>query len=385
MTAKCPRCFHLLSGEFFAWECVGRCPPVTEPLASAAAGVATQVRPIIKTQRPSDARRWSPPQNLACPTCGQPGREVCPYCHFALLPRWRESQTICIALAGARATGKSIYLAVLIKQLEQMISHAGSSLTFADETSRQIYEDVYERPLFEARGIMQTTRAAGTRDAYQRYPIILSLGALRSGPTFLVIRDVAGEDLENPAEDKTYLQYFARADAVLFMFDPSAVTEVRELLTDYLPTQLNEVGNPDRVLENMLRLIGTSRVPIGMILSKFDTMQALSEVQDGQWRRVMSNPGAAFTRDPGILTTAYDRVDGELLHHEVRSLLHLLHAQRFVNSLASPHDGAARNYRFFTVSALGDAAQGDKLHPRGIAPFRCLDPVRWVLDTQQAV
>lgn len=382
MTAKCPRCFVHLTSDLYAWECSGQCPPANDPKATAATGVATQSRQLQKAQRPSDVRRWSPPQNPACPTCAKPARDICPYCHFALLPNWREANTVSIALAGARATGKSIYLAILVKQLEQMISQAGSALSFGDENSRRVYEDYYEKPLFEARGIMPPTVAAGAQDAYQRDPIILSLGMLRGGRTYLVIRDVAGEDLENPAEDRTYLSYFARADAVLFMFDPSAVTEVRELLKDYLPRQLNEVGNPERVLENMLRLIGTSPVPIGMILSKFDTMQALREVQDGQWRRVMSNPGAAFTRDPGVFAMAYDRNDGELLHQEVRSLLHLLHAQRFVNSLASPDGGAPRNYRFFTVSALGDAAQGDKLHPRGIAPFRCLDPMRWALANQ---
>ncbi len=382
MTPKCPRCFRLLTADLYAWECVGPCDVFADPQASAATGVATQGRLVRTEQRPPDTRRWSPSRNPPCAICAKPTREVCPYCHFALLPEWRESTTVSIALAGARATGKSIYLAILVKQLEQMVDHAGSSLKFGDENSRRVYENYYEKPLFETRGIMPPTVAAGTQGAYQRDPIILSLGVLRGGRTFLVIRDVAGEDLENPADDRTYLGYFGRADAVLFMFDPSAVTEVRELLKDYLPTQLNEVGNPDRVLENMLRLIGPSQVPIGMVLSKFDTMQALRDVQDAQWRRVMSNPGAAFTRDPGIFADGYDRADGDLLHQEVRSLLHLLHAQRFVNSLASPHDGAPRNYRFFTVSALGDAAQGDKLHPRGIAPFRCLDPMRWVLSNR---
>jgi hypothetical protein len=108
-------------------------------------------------------------------------------------------------------------------------------------------------------------------------------------------------------------------------------------------------------------------------------MQALSDVQDAQWRRIMANPGAAFSRDPGIRQLTYDRADGDLLHEEVRSLLHLLNAKKFVNALA-PRQGAARDFRFFTVSALGEATHGEKLHPRGIAPFRCLDPLRWVLD-----
>ena len=89
------------------------------------------------------------------------------------------------------------------------------------------------------------------------------------------------------------------------------------------------------MLENLLRVMGASRVPIGMILSKFDTMQALGEVNDNQWRRIMCNPGAAFTRDPGSQGLGFDPVDGDLLHEEVRSLLTLLHAQKFVNAFAA--------------------------------------------------
>ncbi len=377
MTTKCPRCFRGLSPDFFAWECVGTCQPMPDPDASAHAGSPVLSRPLVKAQRPPDARRWVPPSNQACAKCGRSTREVCPYCHYALLPQWRESQTVCLALAGARATGKSIYLAVLIKELEELFTHNQLSLRFADPRSRKLYEDHYEKPLYDARGIMTATVPAAVDAAYQRDPIILNLGVLRSGPAMLVIRDVAGEDLENPAADLRYLSYFERADAVLFMFDPSAVGDVRELLKDYLPQEVYQSGDPEVVFENLLRVMGAAPVPVGMILSKFDTMQALSLVQDQQWSRVMSNAGAAFARDPGINAWAYDRVDGDLLHEEVRSLLNLLHAQRFVNLLSSANQRAAREYRFFTVSALGDAVIGDKLHPRGIAPFRCLDPLRW--------
>jgi hypothetical protein len=383
MTTQCPRCFRNLAGDLFAWECSGSCPPMPDPEGSANAGTQVLSRPLVKMQRPSDNRRWLPPADQPCPKCGRPGHEVCPYCHYDLLPNWRAAHTLTIALAGARATGKSIYLAIVIKQMEEMFNANRLSMSFADTRSRKTYEDHYEKFLYEARGIMPPTAAAGVQDTYVRDPIILDLGSLRTGPTMMVFRDVAGEDLERPAADLRYLNYFERADAVLFMFDPSAVTDVRELLQDYLPKEERMAGDPEVVLENLLRLMGASPVPIGMILSKFDTMQALATVQDQQWSRIMSNAGAAFARDPGIIAWAYDRDDGDLLHEETRSLLHQLHAQKFVNNLAPANQRLVREYRFFTVSALGDAVIGDKLHPRGIAPFRCLDPLRWVLSRQE--
>ncbi len=384
MTVKCPRCFRLLAGDLYAWACTGPCEERPDPAASANAGTQVRSKPVVKTQRPSDNRNWVPPQSLDCPTCRTAGREICPYCHYALLAGWRQSPTVAVALAGARATGKSVYLAIVVKQLEQVLGEARLPFQFADAQSRTTYEEHYEGPLYEARGIVPPTVAAQVASAHQREPMILKIGNPRGGSTMLVIRDVAGEDLENPAADLHYLSYFERADAVLFMFDPSAVGEVRELLKDYIPRQDREVGSPEKVLENLLRVMGASRVPIGMILSKFDTMQALGEVNDNQWRRIMCNPGAAFTRDPGSQGLGFDPVDGDLLHEEVRSLLTLLHAQKFVNAFAAGDRGQARPYRFFTVSALGDSVIGEKLHPRGIAPYRCLDPLRWALTMRGA-
>ncbi len=385
MSVKCPRCFRTLAGDLYAWECAADCEPLSDSIASAYAGTPVRTRPVVKTQRPSDNRHWVPPQSLPCPQCQKPGREICPYCHYQLLSQWRSIPTVTIALAGARATGKSVYLAIALKQLEQALGDARLSFQFADQQSRRSYEEHYEKPLYETRGIMVATVAAGVATAYQRDPMILKIGNTRGGHTHVVIRDVAGEDLEYPAQDQQYLSYFERADSVLFMFDPSAVGEVRELLKDYIPRQDREVGSAERVLENLLRVMGSSPVPIGMVLSKFDTMQALSAVEDNQWRRIMCNPGAAFTRDPGISRLSYDETDGDLLHEEVRSLLTLLHAQKFVNAFAPAKQRQERSHRFFTVSALGDSVVGDRLHPRGIAPYRCLDPIRWSLSLQGAI
>ena len=267
MTTKCPRCFRTLSADLFAWECAGTCQPMPDPIASANAGIQVLSRPLVKMQRPSDHRRWLPPADQPCSKCHQPSRDVCPYCHYDLLRNWRESDTVTIALAGARATGKTIYVAILVKQLEEMFSRNRLALSFADQRSRKIYEEHYEAPLYEARGIPGPTAPAQVEGAYQRDPIILDMGSLRTGPAMLVIRDVAGEDLERPAADPRYLSYFERADIVLFLFDPSAVRDVRELLKDYLPQEDRITGDPEVVLENLLENAWkfTGGRPVGQI------------------------------------------------------------------------------------------------------------------------
>ena len=376
---KCPRCFTALPSRSVAWQCVsGRCRRDVDSRASAYAGVRMETAPVTETSAPEDAKRWTPPEadEMTCGQCGGRSLEVCPTCHYFLPPNWRRGDAVCIALAGARATGKSIYLGVVIKQLQETMAVRGSSLSFPPGPSRGIYQAHYEQPLFEARGIMQVTRPNVDGDAYQRDPMICSLGVIDGTQRYLVFRDAAGEDLEDVTGLPEHLSYFKRSDAIFHMFDPTAVPEIRDLLRDLLPAQRDRVGDPIKALDSVINLTEGSDTKIAMIVSKFDTMQALRNIPNTSWSRVMSNPGAAFARDPGT-NVSYQPDDAALLHEEIRSLLELLGARRFVTAMSSPAHGRPYRHRFFAISALGEPAQGDSLHKRGIASFRCLDPIRW--------
>lgn len=379
---KCPHCFITLDTQFAA-ICRDRCSTKPDETASRLHGSPIELPPVGRFQGPQ-AMGWQP-DLPPCPGCGGALEECCPRCHLALPPNWRMGQATCIALAGARATGKSIYIGVLVKLLELFAEAHDTTVEFADGASRQMYENVYEKPLFETRGIIPPTPRANLADSYQRQPIIVSLGMLNGQRRYLVLRDVAGEDLENRVEGQAHLGFFEHASAVLFMFDPTRVPEVRNQLQDLIPAQLHEGGDPAAVLNNLNLLIGQGRPRLGVVLSKFDTMQTLTRVADTALSQIMSNAGAAFMRDPGTRMAGYDDGDGRLLHAEVRSLLERLQAGRIVTAVERPHTGHALDHRFFVVSALGAPTRGESLHDHGIASFRCLDPIRWALRMDGAI
>lgn len=380
---KCPNCFQNLPETAFAWVCQsGRCEQTDDPVAGRYAGVAVRGGTLTTETRPGDAKRnWKPQEAVACPVCNDPSTEACPLCHSPLLPGWRTAHVTCFAMNGARATGKSLYIAVVVKQLEQLTMRLGTTLAPANNRTREIYLKVYEQPLFEERGLMSPTPASNTEASYQREPLIFSLGMVKGLRRFIVIRDVAGEEMEEPPDQATHLQFLANADAVLFMFDPLAVPSVRARLVDLVPAQLRSGGDPVVVLNNFLNLVGGTVPRLGVILSKFDALQELRRVEDVEWRTIMSNTGAAFLRDPSQESATYDEDDGALLHEEVKSLLYQLDAGAVVLNLENPHDGRKIPYRFFAVSALGESPDGSQLNSRGIAPFRCLDPLKWVLSS----
>jgi hypothetical protein len=379
---KCPGCFQEIPESEYVWICeTGRCDRTEDMPASRYAAMTVTTGTTVTQTRPADAKRgWRAWEDVVCPECQEPASEACPTCHRTLLPGWRGTQVTCVAMNGARATGKSLFIAVAVKSLGQLALRLGTTLAYADSKTREVYTDVYERPLFLERGLMAPTPRSNLDSSYQREPLIFSLGMIKGIRRYLVIRDVAGEDMENPPEQNGHLQFLAHADCVLFMFDPLAVPSVRAKLVDLVPAQLQSGGDPVTVLGNFLNLV-RGRVPrLGVILSKFDALQELRRVDDKEWSGIMSNTGAAFLRDPSEDSPHYDADDGDLIHEEVKSLLYKLDAGAIVVGLENPHDGRKIPYRFFAVSALGESPDGRQLATRGIAPFRCLDPLKWALS-----
>jgi len=334
-------------------------------------------------RKPQDAPpEWIPDIGWAEAELGGSVLDICPICHFVLPDMWRWGVSTCLVMAGARATGKTVYIAVLIKQLEKYAERMNVVVEPADDQVAKHYENVYERPLFEQRGILQSTPSSSTEGSPQQVPLIFSIGIWNGVKHYLVIRDVAGEDLENSEVGGYPWQFFGAADAVLFMFDPLKVDEISDQLQDLVPVQTNRGGDPRMVLRNVMKLIDRGSPKLAVILSKFDALQALQDVRGSEWGQIMANAGASFSRDPGLTLGAYDDADGELLDAEVSSLLQKLDAGPMLRNLENPYTRVPFTHRFFAVSALGESPRGAKLHANGITPFRCLDPVRWVLAEQ---
>lgn len=380
MSTKCPRCFSVLDDDCYAWTVAPQAPGPRyhDPIASAYYGGDIYCGAMHVLNRPAGYRGpLRPSSDDAARALGAPAVEVCPVCHFVLPGDWRRGESVCIAMAGARATGKSLYIAVLVKQLELLCEHLGVSMEPATPSTAANYQNNYQRPLYEQRGLIPPTPAAHIQSSYQRDPLVFSIGPWHGVRRYLVFRDIAGEDLETGNVGLVHFRFLANADAVFFMFDPLRVEAIRDQLYDLIPPQSWSGGDPRSVLSNLLLAMGTSRPQLAVIMAKFDVLRALTEVEGSAWGRVMSNAGAAFMRD-SLASGPYDEAEGRLLHEEVRSLLLRLHGGSIVAGVENPSSGIRLRHRYFAVSSLGQPPVGNKLNPRGIAPFRCVDPLRWV-------
>ncbi|MGN2638273.1 TRAFAC clade GTPase domain-containing protein [Nocardia takedensis] len=377
---KCPLCFHTLPPDSVSWMATAGMTAVDE-IASGYAGFEVTSRQIVNARRKRRGElvptRTEVEHKLGCAV-----EEVCPDCHHPLPANWRDNDTVCVAMAGARATGKTIYIAVLVKALQTLGERLDKVVEPFDDHTAESYRQVYETTLYGQRRMLPPTMTRNTqvRGDTDHATLILRLGRVDGRSQLLVIRDVAGEDLHKRANAAArWTEFFGHADGVLFMFDPLKVQSIATLLRGRTPPLAPDTVQPLTVLQTVLSMIGTNSTKLAVVLSKFDALHELRSPPGSEWSAVMNNPGAAFSRDPGLSETHYNEDDGELVDAEVRSLLTLLQAKSIVDAVNAPHTGARLNPRFFAVSALGALPAETRVHDGGISPFRCVDPIRWIL------
>lgn len=316
-----------------------------------------------------------------------PSSMVSPSTDRELPDGWAGSATLCVALAGARASGKSLYVAVLVKLLRQLAADHNVVMKPANSETAENYAVNYESPFFEEMGLLPSTPPVSSPGAYQREPLIYDLGhhPVQGGAyrrVFLVLRDVAGEDLERLPQDRSTLEFFRWADEVVYLFDPLKVGEIRSLLEGTVSAESLGADATD-VLNNLLQVMrpaqsrseGMPLPRLAVALSKFDTLRSLANSANEGWAEIMGNYGAAFNRQ---LEPPYWGSDPALLHEEIRSMLLRLDARMLLNTIRQEAEANGMAVRFFVNSSLGSQPQGSRLERTGIAPFRILDPLMWL-------
>ena len=379
--SQCPQCFRPLSPAVTSLICTGTCQPTHDEAASAVLGFGVMSRPPVGISAGGPGEL---PHGV-CVACNMTtSTEACAHCHYEIPPMWRSSRVTTIAMAGARTTGKSLLVATALLQLGLLAEHQWRSMVEPLGTTAERFDDLYVTPLMIQRQLVPPTDVMDSAASAGREPLIFRFTERSNGeeiPRILVVKDVAGEDLEDPSRDRRQFSFFAHSDVVIVMVDPLRIPEIRAVLADIIPAPKQLGGDPLVVLNNVLAHMtghvpgAKSAIPIGLVLSKFDVMQQLSRTASSRWRQIMSRAGSPLQRDPSLSGAVWDHQDGALLHEEVRALLSEL-GSSLVESILSER---SERHQFFAVSALGASPDEKSVHPSGISPFRVLDPFKWAL------
>lgn len=392
MNSACPYCFTRLGREEVVYRCTsGRCHPAPDPQATALAGYEVATTRMYRQVLSETVKTL--PADLPCGLCGGTcTQEVCPACHRDLPEQWRNRRVFTMAMAGARGSGKSVYIAVAVETLIRYAQARGRTVGPETTGTQEVYASRYYKPLYRENKVVEGTPPIAAGGAYQRDPLIWSVVG---GPERLsiVMRDLSGEDVEKLAGVRQDFSFIDRADLVVFLFDPLMLESVRQVLAGVIPdVDAHRLGaRPGEVLPRILAQTGSGTARLALVISKFDSLHQLPRVSDSR-AAILANPAAHFNQDATMRRTvlAPDRAaaefeeDSRFLDAEVRALFDRINEES-VTLVAdqAARDGRIAAVRHFAVSAVGESPRHpDELTQRGISPFRVLDPILWGLSAK---
>jgi hypothetical protein len=375
----CPYCYSPLGVRQIQFRCTGRvgkrgepCPPEVDRVLQSRTGFSGALPPVFEADGRSN--------NAECPRCGgATTTRVCPTCHTTLPVHFGKVGSRLIALVGAKETGKTVFMTVLVHELMHRVgSRFDAAMSGADDKTRERFAGSYEGPLYRESRLLGTTTTAGQAG---RDPLVFRfttaerrmLGAAAPRHTLLSFFDTAGEDLTSQRSIEENVRYLSAADGIVLLLDPLQMRGARQLAKPgtRLPAEAGVADDPANVLERVTDLVmavdgGPKKKiakPLAIAFSKLDTLtHDLKE----------SSP----LRRSAPQTPFFDETDSQEVHAEILRLLTRWDGAR-IDQIANKH---YQQYRYFGLSALGETPSADnKVSPRGIRPYRVADPFLWAL------
>ncbi len=341
-----------------------------------------------KTFRAQGKNAFSVAKFGVCPECGKTTyKHVCPSCHNALPESSISGEDMIISIVGSRATGKSHFVGIVIKELIERISvsFGGSMEGFADSYSR--WESDFYNNLYVNRTKLDLTKSSlqnVDNGAYR--PLIFKLKLRKKkllkeaveSFTF-VFFDTAGEDLNDEDTMSTVNKYICKSAGIIFLLDPMQIPEVTSQLDESTIQRAaaidwRQAAKADDIMTRVSNLIRNDQkladtkkipIPVAAVFSKFDAVESLVPEDC-----TVHNPS------PHCDEQYFDLSDWHNVNSEIQALLHEWNATAFMSQLETNYS----NYSYFAVSALGlnnnPSLDGKIERPR---PHRIEDPVLWIL------
>jgi len=330
------------------------------------------------------------PMGLACTDI------ACPHCRRQLPPGFLERPQRIISLIGAPSAGKSYYLAVLTKVLQERLPE-DFQLAFKDgDPSGNMLLNQMRNTLFSAASpeealLGKTTLEGATYEKLPRLgrmvslprPFIYSLS--RPGQsqrdTSIILYDNAGEHFEPGIDihDSPGAMHVATSSGLIFLFDPTANGRFKARLVGVEDPQLAIKGRLDQqdsilaeMEARMKRVLGLAqderiRTPLAFVVGKSDI-----------WEPLLDSPLEPVIRAGGLDLAAVARNSAR-----VRAVLATL-----CPGLVAAAESLADQISYFAVSSFGHTpvmiAAGPNQgriapDPRRLAPAHVEEPLYWIM------
>ncbi len=388
-TFICPFCFEERKISELQFRCVNRrCKDVDDieltKYENGDISIPKQgkmcFRPVMKAGRFPDSG--------ICPECGSTSHKVvCPACHNALPESTVLGTDMIISIVGARDTGKSHFVGVIINELIERISvRFGGAMEGFDDTMQRYKAGPYQKLFVDLQKLELTKSSEQDVNNGAYRPLIFTL-KLKKKALFkekidsftLVFFDTAGEDLEDSDVMSTVNKYICKSAGIIFLLDPMQIPEVRNQLDEDTVHRAASVGwqqatRSDDIMTRVSKMIRDDKhmkstqkidIPVAAVFSKFDAIAKL--VPEGS---------TVLDTSPHCAEKQFDMTDWHNVDSEIRSLL----TEWGQESYMSQVDVNYTNYSYFAVSALGlNNNPKEDFSIERPRPHRIEDPLLWIL------
>lgn len=341
--------------------------------------------------------------SVSCPICFAPVSTAgpCSECGFEVATEWlTANDRVSIAMTGARSSGKSVLIAVMITQLETFLSQhhgtylrpVGDSGHMSPDIAREVpswfdslggrFAQNYLVPLYHQRGLLPGTARL---EESRAEPMIWSF-RIGDRTCCLSLTDAAGEDFQQLDPMDQRFNYLGRVDVVVTLIDPVKVPQIRAALAGIINFP-DGAGDDLNVLRRVLEARNahlsdrSAQQELAVVISKFDVLHQLKDIQAKPFDDLMRRPGSAMRRDPSMNRGTYDNEDGLLLDAELRGLLGYMQGLPLLNAV----NNSGMSARLFATAALGVVPGTDSLGRGGMNPFRVLDVINGVLTRRGVI
>lgn len=331
--------------------------------------------------------RTKMPSEMECHACNEETTvRICPSCHSELPSTVSDFESLIFAVIGAKETGKSHYISVLI---EELTKHTGDTYNFTleplNDNTMKRYREQFYNPIYRNKSAIDATRSARA-DRDVRLPLLYSLKFYKKNlfnkekvdkVITLAFFDTAGEDLDEENTMKTVNKYIYNSAGVILLLDPLQLDFVREKLPEDI--ELPKVNSDSHeILTRMTNLIRNAKqvkqdvqidIPLAITFSKIDVVQQILD-PSSQLRFPSRHEE----------TDAFDLVDFENVQAEIEVLIKEWLHTGVVRSLKSNY----KSYGYFGISSLGHNPGADKQLTE-VKPYRVTDPFLWLLAEHKVI
>lgn len=386
----CPFCYEKFAAEEMPFRCetldVERCPKEND---SKLAEYFLQREKLMPRIFPGNHKKGffgtKVASEAACPNCNrQSTTKACPNCHNHLPPLLWESESHIISIVGARSSGKSSFITVLIDKL----LHEGHQIEITalpqnigvdpEEVTHKRYEREYKIPL-----IVNGKELPQTQVMRDFYPLLYQITATskhwqKKSVIYLAFYDTAGENLQNHDSLLHLVKYLTASSGIILLMDTLEFPSVKEKLHSTAAyAQMRNSSNMDVLnmaierLQHHAHLLNRKRrikIPLAIALNKFDQVLRCDQLSSPGIQEIEKDWETTAWKYNGPKIDHLSKViDDELIGWNERQLVLTLQ-QHFLT------------HRRFAVSALGASPKGGKLQDGKVRPGNIWAPLLWILN-----